>query len=126
MYGVDISCVDDLDPMFSLVEGNTTLAQAILRRLSTPRGGLLDDASYGYDVRSLLCNESTPARLAAAKMAIQTEVEKDERILSCDADLDFNFGLETLAIRLSVTTRSGPFRLVLSADKVNVEILEAA
>lgn len=126
MYGVDISCVDDLDPMFGLVEGNTTLAQAILRRLSTPRGGLLDDADYGFDVRSLLCDESTPARLAAAKMAIESEVEKDERVLSCEATLDFNIALETLTIRLTVTTRSGPFRLVLSVDQVNVELLEAA
>lgn len=126
MFGTDISCIDDLDPMFSLVEGNTTLAQAILRRLSTPRGGLLDDASYGYDVRSLLCDESTPQRLAAAKMAIESEVEKDERVLSCDADLDFNFALETLTIRLAATTRTGPFRLVLGVDKVNVELLEAA
>lgn len=126
MFGTDISCVDDLDPTFGLVAGNTTLAQAILRRLSTPRGGLLDDPDYGYDVRSLLADEGTLRSLTAARVAIANEVEKDERVFSCDVELEFLAPAESLLIRLEVTTARGPFRLVLEASQVNVEILEAA
>lgn len=124
MFGTDISCVDDIDPMFGLVSGETALAQAILRRLSTPRGGLLDDPDYGYDVRALLCDEVTSTRRIAAKAAIANEVEKDERVLMCSADLVFNHQASRLRIRLAVTTARGPFRLTLDADRVTVELLE--
>lgn len=124
MFGTDISCVDDIDPMFGLVSGETALAQAILRRLSTPRGGLLDDPSYGYDVRALLNDEATPTGRVAAKSAIANEVEKDDRALSCDAELTFNHQASRLRIRLSVTTARGPLRLTLDADRVTVELLE--
>lgn len=124
MFGTDISCVDDIDPMFGLVSGETTLAQAILRRLSTPRGGLLDDPDFGYDVRALLCDEVTSTSLIAAKAAIANEVEKDERVRMCSADLAFDHRTSKLRIRLAVTTSRGPFRLTLSADRVTVEILE--
>ena len=36
-FGVDLDCADDLDPMMGLVDGLRLVAQAVYRRLSTPR-----------------------------------------------------------------------------------------
>lgn len=125
MFGTDIACTEDLDPTLDLVHGGAALAQAIVRRLSTPRGALLDDPDYGYDVRALLCDEVTSTSLIAAKAAIANEVEKDERVFMCSAELAFDHRTSKLRFRLSVTTSRGPFRLVLEADRVTVELLEA-
>ena len=48
-YGSDISGAADLDPDMAEVDGFSTLAlaQALVRRLDTPRGTLLDDGNYG-------------------------------------------------------------------------------
>ena len=44
--GVDLYCISDLDPAGRTVSGNEALAQALARRLQTPRGSL---AAIGDD-----------------------------------------------------------------------------
>lgn len=63
-YGTDLSCVVDLDAGLAEVTGNTLLAQALARRLITPRGGLLDDPNYGYDLTQFLNADIGPTDLA--------------------------------------------------------------
>ena len=54
----------DLDPYFRVVTGRTAVAQALLRRLVTPRGGLLGEPLYGLDVRAAVTAEVIAAELA--------------------------------------------------------------
>ena len=72
--GTDIStpAALDIDPSFATVSGATCLAQALARRLVTPRGTLLDDAGYGTDLRSYLNDSRTATtRVRAARGARQ-------------------------------------------------------
>ena len=52
------------------------------------------------------------------------EVEKDERVRSCNARLTFIRAASKLSIELSISDDVGPFRLVLSISADAVEILE--
>ena len=121
--GVDILALDDLDPSFALVSGEPMLARAIARRLTTPRGGLFYDPDYGYDVRALLLDGLTPAKLASARASIAAEVEKDERVASAAVTFTHDTTAERLTITIEIETDEGPFDLVLSVDAVTVDLL---
>ena len=109
--------------MLGIVTGPRVLAEAIARRLSTPRGGLFYDPTYGLDVRAWLNESLTPQRLFALRHAVEAEVEKDERVLSCSADLTFIAATKSLRLTLSIQTQDGPFALVLGVISLTVSIL---
>jgi hypothetical protein len=125
--GIDISCTDDLDPAFTPVTGTLALAQAIARRLITPRGGLFYDLEYGLDLRAYLNAGIAQSDGFAYRLGAQIESEclKDERVLSVNADVTFDPQTESLTVLLSGVAGAGPFRLVLSIDAVTVEILRS-
>jgi len=121
--GTDIATPDaaDLDPYFAPVSGWRGLGQALARRLVTPRGSLLDDPSYGYDLRSRLNDSLTPADLAALGAIVTRELEADERVETATPTVAFAAGALRVAAR--ITTASGTFRLVLAVGDVTAEIL---
>lgn len=124
-FGTDVSTPDamDIDPMFRLVSGWRGLAEALSRRIITPRGTLLDDPSYGYDVRSRLNDALTPGDLAALPAYIRREFESDERVEG--AEVTVAFARNTLTVRALITTAEGPFRLVLAVSSITAEVLAA-
>lgn len=122
-FGTDILALDDLDPSFALVSGEAMLARAIARRLTTPRGGLFCDPDYGYDVRALLLDGLTPAKLASAQASIAAEVEKDERVAGATVTFTQDTTAERLTISIELETDEGPFDLVLSVDALSAELL---
>jgi hypothetical protein len=124
--GTDIRALDDLSPQMNLQSGLPNLGEAIARRLQTPRGGLFYEPNYGIDVRSWLNEAMTADDVFRAKVAIEAECEKDERVLAADATVTLNQPQQTLTISLQLTLASGPFRLVLSVDQVSVTILETS
>lgn len=120
---MDINFLSGLDPLLGLVDGTDNLGQALVHRLSTPRGGLFYDPNYGTDLRAY-CNDSiNSSKLASAKADAQAECVKDERVLSCLALVNFNFALKTLSVEVAVQTAAGPFVLVLAVTSVTVELL---
>src|SRR5207253_1177574 len=78
-FGADLSALPDLDIRWPLQDGRRNLAEAIARRLQTPRGGLFYAPDYGTDVRSWLNEVLTEDDLFRVKMAVEAECEKDER-----------------------------------------------
>lgn len=125
-FGTDVDCVDDLDPAFGLVSGTKAVAQALLRRLSTPRGGLFYDPTYGYDLTAFCNADLTDAELFAIGAAIEGECARDERVSRARAAVSFDAAAQTLRIAIDVTSAQGPFALVLAVSAVSVELLEAA
>lgn len=121
-YGVDLSCVTDLDPVLRTVTGKTLLAQAIVRRLTTPRGMLIDDPNYGLDVREWLSMEMTPIVLARLRAAVRSELEKDERVSSVNVDTTFTNGVLTMNLFINAN-EDDPLSLVLAVTDVTVTIL---
>lgn len=125
-YGSDVSTFPDLDPTFALITGPRVIAEAVARRLMTPRGGGLHyDLAYGYDVRSLLNGSFSNAQIAAIGGEIEQEVLKDERVLAASVTMRFTQATGSLLITIALTAADGPFTLVLDVTAVSVSILRA-
>jgi hypothetical protein len=81
-YGTDLSCVSDITDELTEVDPYSPLAvgEAVIRRLTTPRGTLPDDPDYGIDLRSY-CNRGVTLReLRDLAGTCRSEILKDDRI----------------------------------------------
>ena len=129
-YGSDISTVTsggviDLDPYFRVVTGAEAVAHAIARRLTCPRGGLIDDEEYGFDLRELVNQPLTSSFSRDAAQEIEAQCLLDERVEAADVELSEEDGL--LEVSVALTLYDGvTFTLVLAVSAVTVEILQGA
>ncbi len=105
-----------------MVTGNRVVAEAIVRRWSTDRGGLIDDANYGFNLLDEVSDDIGLADLPRIGQQAGAEAEKDERVLSCRVTATFNAGV--LSITGTVTTAQGPFQLVVTVDMLTVALLQ--
>lgn len=122
LFGSGWSCVDDLTMPAVMVTGNRIVAEAIARRLTTPRGGLIDDPNYGYDLTDFLNDDLSPTDVARIAAGVQAECVKDERVSSAVATVTLTAGV--MVVTIALTTANGPFTLVLSITDVTVSILK--
>lgn len=120
--GTDISSLPDLD--FRIQSGYRNLAEAIARRLMTPRGGLFYDPTYGLDLRQYLNEAATDEVLYEIETLVAAECEKDPRILEAAVKASVTRP-RTLTLNIELLTDSGPFKLVLAVNDVRVEVLYA-
>jgi phage baseplate assembly protein W len=123
-FGQAWSCVTDLTSPAQMVSGFRVVAEAIARRWQTPRGGLIDDPNYGYDLSDYINDDLGPADLARIGQDAAAEAQKDDRVLNATVTLTL-IGSVLLAAGV-FTTAQGPFRLVLSVSLVTVTLLEVA
>jgi phage baseplate assembly protein W len=121
-FGTTFSCTSDID-LTRRVSGIRVVGEALARRLSTPRGSLINASDYGYDLRQLLNESLDQAGINRVQMSIAAECEKDERVLSAVAECRFDFAASKLTVAVGVTTAQAPFTLVLSVDALTVQIL---
>src|SRR5574337_487746 len=103
-FGQDVSTFPDLDPSFSALTGPRVVAEAIARRLSTPRGSLPFYPDYGIDVRDWVNESITRDRLAQFRRALEAEVVKDERVDSADSAIAFNTQTGEMQLSIILTT----------------------
>lgn len=122
-FGTDISCTSGLDPAFTPISGPRVVAEALFRRLTSPRGSLFYAKDYGTDVREALLARLDRTRLDAWRTRVEAECRKDDRVLSARASLSFDPAAERLTIAIEVTTVEGPFRFTLAVTAVTVELL---
>ena len=123
-FGYDLSCVSDLDPSGKTVSGRRLLAEAIVRRLTTPRGRLIDDANYGFDLTGYLNADVVPRDTAEVKALAEAECLKDERVVSANVTSQVNTG-GVLVVTILIQDAAGPFPLVLSIAGVTATLLSA-
>lgn len=122
-FGTDLKCGDDLDPAMGEVSGIDLMRQVVRHRLTTRRGSLLRYPDYGIDVRDLLSEGVDDDALAQIPATIDAELAKDERILSSTTVAEWNEATGKLTLTITITLAEGPFDLVLSVDRVTVELL---
>lgn len=126
-YGLDLSCVDDLDPRGVEVSGLTALGQALMRRLDTPSGALVDDdeGDYGLELVAELSAGRSAAEVAALPARIAGQFEEDERVLSAEvvsrSPASAPDRIECAI--LVVPSGAAPFRMVLEIGKVAAELV---
>lgn len=120
--GTDVSCVFDATPNMAMVSGRRCLAEAVARRLITPRGRLIGSPNYGFDLTQYLNDDLTAGDLIRIAAGATSEVKNDERVLAATVSIALAFGVMTVKVLLE--DASGPFTLVLSISDVTVEILK--
>ena len=128
-YGTDISTITaagaiDIDPYFKVVSGSTAVLHAIVKRLVTPEGGLIDDADYGYDLRALVNASTSRSELSSAVAMIEAQCLQDERVSDATVGLSVVDGVLTCKVQCTLVD-GGSFRLVLGISAVSVDVLEA-
>lgn len=129
-YGTDSYCYDVLRAG-RLVSGAELVAQALFRRLITPRGTLRDGAegeTYGFDVQEFIGQVGTQAAIDAVPDIVVAEVLKDDRIdtvaVSASKTQDSR-GLVTIVLNIDATLRdpADSFTLTISVSDVSVQLL---
>lgn len=126
-FGRDISCTSSLRTA-QFVSGPRLVAEALFRRLTTPRGMLRggdEEANYGKDLTELIGSASTKADAASLEGQVRNEALKDERILSADVVVvrTVDGPATTFNITINATTKEGPFTLTLGVNEVTVQLL---
>lgn len=130
-YGLDTWCLDSLSPG-RYARGATLVAQALYRRLITPRGTLRggDDAgTYGFDVSSYLGAVGTEIALAALPGLVVGELSKDDRVspgLTCAITSSTDSAGEVsiqLSIDVTLADESESFTLTLLVTNVTTTII---
>lgn len=125
--GVDLYCISDLDPAGRTVSGNEALAQALARRLQTPRGALTaigDDPDYGLDLRDYVGADVGAGIEAEVEAAVRAECLKDERVR--DVVVTVAFANRGLTVGVRVASAAGSLRFTLSVSAVTVDLLKVA
>jgi hypothetical protein len=122
-FGSDLSALPDVDPTFTVATGSSVLAEAIARRLQTPRGALFYAPGYGLDVREALNEAWEPRALERWRAAIERECEADERVERATASLGFDPPRQTLRLSIRIDSAQGPFKLVLGITALRVDLL---
>lgn len=123
--GVDLYCISDLDAAGRTVSGPEALAQALARRLQTPRGALAaigDDPDYGTDLRDYVGEDTGAGAEAEIEAAVRAECLKDERVR--DVDVTVAIRDRVLTVGLRVASTQGVVRLVLAVSAVTVDLLK--
>jgi len=81
-YGTDLACVLDVTPTVDEVNPQSTVAigEGLVRRFITPRTRVLDDDTYGFDLRGQLNHGVTQPGLTRLQSSIRVECLKDDRV----------------------------------------------
>jgi phage baseplate assembly protein W len=120
-FGTDLSCTVDLTDDMDEVEGIHTLAQAVYRRLYTPRGSLWQDPHYGLDLRAFMSRALTQHEIATLPGDVANEIQKDERIQRAAVQV-VSATLFEIVLSITLTTAAGPFALTISATQAAVTL----
>lgn len=129
-YGVEIYCTDRLRTG-KYVSGRVALAQAIYRRLTTPRGTLRggdEEQAYGIDLPGFVGRVATPIATAALPGIISAELSKDDRISSVSSTVTATTGTNGLValeieIRVVAVDEDEEFALTIAASSVSVTLI---
>lgn len=123
-FGRDISCTTSLRTGRYATSARL-VAEALYRRLTTPRGTLRggdEEESYGFDLTELVGNNTDVVALPGR---ISAEAHKDPRIDTIEVDIVESTvaAARSLAITIEATTAEGPFTLQIGIDDVSVALL---
>lgn len=120
-FGRTVSCTFDLAPVGVVYSGVQVLSEALVRRLLTPNGRLLDDRDYGYEIIQHVNDDMNASDVAQVGSEIDLEFLKDPRVTFSSTQATFNVG--TLTTVSAIQASSGPFNLVLFLTPAAVPFL---
>ena len=126
-FGRDTSCTTGRRTG-RISRGPRLVAEAIFRRLSTPRGRLRggkEEQNYGLDLTDLVGQASSKAYVASLPGLIAVECEKDPRVQRADVTVvkTVEAGATGLDVTVVGITSAGPFTLKVAVSEVTVALL---
>jgi hypothetical protein len=126
-YGRDLSCVLDVTSDFAEVDPNSPrgIAEAVTRRLITNRGDLIDDGTYGFNIRALLNHPQTVNELRSIEISCVNEANKEERVERADITVTMNATGSEISVAVLITPADPelrPFVFVLAVTDAHVLI----
>jgi hypothetical protein len=102
----------------------TAVGQAVVRRYITPRGGLIDDANYGFDLRGYVNHGTTQETITQLSGQIRAEAVKDERVSDAAAELSFDTRMMSVSLPLTLSDPAAtPYDLVFFVTADGVQII---
>lgn len=113
----------DLSMPSVMASGVQVVIEAILRRWSTPAGGLIDDPNYGYSLVDLVSDDLTPTDIQHAQQQLAAEATKDERVRKMVVKLVLAPATGMLTVTANGETAAGPFKFVLEVSAVTTRLL---
>lgn len=127
-YGRDLSCVTGLSPDLAEVDPQSprAIGQAVLRRITTRRGALPDDPSYGVDVRAYANRGTTRTERLELAGVVRLEAAKDDRVEDLVVEVT-EPEPHTLDVTITITPadpRIRPFRLVFAVTPETLTVEE--
>jgi hypothetical protein len=125
-FGLGWSCTTELTMPSIMVTGFRIVAEAIIRRWSCPRGGLIEDPNYGFDLTDNIGADLGQDDLARLSQGAAEEAKKDERVRECYVTMGVitQGDLPVLSVQATVETADGPFILVAAVSSVTVTLLQ--
>lgn len=131
-YGVDLSCVSDLEDDMREVGPDSPegIMQSVIRFLTTDRDSIPDAPGRGWNLRRLLNRAYTAAELEAQEGLASQEAEQDDRIASATVTLEINTRLRSVKARVRIVPRAPglrPFDFIASVTdgETHAELLRA-
>jgi len=129
-YGLDTWCLDHLQPG-RYARGSTLVAQALYRRLITPRGTLRggdEESAYGFDVSGYVGAIGYQSALQAIPGLVRGELLKDDRLSEVEVKATFTEETNALIgilldVRVTLADEDETFSLTLAVTDVNTTIL---
>ena len=130
-YGTDIWCAGALSAG-RLARGRQVVAQALYRRLTTPRGTLRDGdeaANYGIDLADYVGAIGYDIAIAALPGVVRGELLKDDRVIQVDVEPPVverqASGLVSITMQIScfLTDELDPLGLTVGISDVGVGLL---
>lgn len=140
--GDDMAGVADMSASDAVSSGRQCLGENLARRLETPKGALIDDPNYGFDVTARLGDDVSAADVLEIQNGCEAEFLKDERVLAAAVTVQF-VGLSQIAAAVAgtvtnpqpvpqgalvvtaiITDSTGPFKLVLAVTSLTVQLLQ--
>lgn len=124
-WGVDIKCVNDLDPYFSLVGGIQCLAQDLYHRITTSPGTVPGAPNFGFNSIGLLSQAVTQAELNLIQSQMTTQLLSDERVQSASVLLTYSNGSLTVTATIQPLA-NGPFQFIASISSIGASLLSVS
>lgn len=129
-YGVDVWCASGV-VAGRLARGRTVVAQALYRRLITPRGTLRggdEEAAYGLDLSEYVGAVGHETAVAALPGLVRGELLKDDRVADVNVAATSSAdtaGLVSITLEIDVTLadESEPFALSVAVTDTSVALL---
>lgn len=119
--GDDLAGIDDLTPSMAEVSGRTALAQSLARRLITPRGALIYDVNFGYDLNQWVNADVAQSDVSQIQGYIRQEMLKDQRVISAQVTAQYVGANQVDAALTGIVANPNPYPTGVMVFVINIQ-----